>query len=273
MGRKSCKKQQKWRQQQQLPPGDVGPSYMVDEWCPGCGEFGHTVAICLTQYQGEEWGLEVGEVGHLSPDYNHSPPQEEVGLEPQPQEENGWETLLRSMGVQYSCCICGELGHFPANCPLPPVRDLLCPPTPAEGEFLLVPAPPPTAGAEQQELSLSPPQSPAEGECLLVPPSPAEGEFLLVPPPPAEGACLLVPPPSPPPAEGACGAFSSKLPPPSSERPAVPTNTSRGRVPAGSSTTSNGRSRAGRIFQTILQNNYLAIRCSRAAQTPTFYMN
>ncbi|MGH0148699.1 UNVERIFIED_CONTAM: hypothetical protein FKN15_013569 [Acipenser sinensis] len=71
------------------------------------------------------------------------------------------------------------------------------PPTPAEGEFLLVPPPPPTAGAEQQELSLSPPQSPA-GECLLVPPSPAEGEFLLVPPPPAEGACLLVPPPSSP---------------------------------------------------------------------------
>ncbi|MGH0176194.1 UNVERIFIED_CONTAM: hypothetical protein FKN15_002081 [Acipenser sinensis] len=75
---------------------------MVDEWCPGCGEFGHTVAICPTQYQGEEWGLEVGEVGHVSPDYNHSPPQEEeVGLEPQPQEEDGWEALLRSMGVQY----------------------------------------------------------------------------------------------------------------------------------------------------------------------------
>ncbi|MGH0120346.1 UNVERIFIED_CONTAM: hypothetical protein FKN15_064806 [Acipenser sinensis] len=205
MGRKSCKKQQKRRQQQQLPLGDVGPIYVVDEWCPGCGEFGHTMAICPTQYKGEEWGLEVGEFGHVSPDYNHSPPQEEeVAPEPQPQKEDGWEALLRSMGVQYCCCICGELGHFPANCPLPPVRDLLCPPTPAEGEFLLVPPPPPTAGAEQQELSLSPPQSPAEGECLLVPPSPAEGEFLLVPPPPAEGACLLVPPPSPPPAEGAC---------------------------------------------------------------------
>ncbi|MGH0117466.1 UNVERIFIED_CONTAM: hypothetical protein FKN15_078160 [Acipenser sinensis] len=183
MGRKSCKKQQKRRQQQQLPPGDVGPRYVVDEWCPGCGEFGHTVAICPTQYQEEE-------------------------VEPQPQEEDGWEALLRSMGVPYCCFICREVGHFPANCPLPPVRDLWYPPTPAEGEFLLVP-PPPTAGAEQQELSLSPPQSPAEGEFLLVPPpptagaeqqelslsppqSPAEGEFLLVPPPPAEGACLLV---------------------------------------------------------------------------------
>ncbi|MGH0125907.1 UNVERIFIED_CONTAM: hypothetical protein FKN15_026456 [Acipenser sinensis] len=56
MGRKSCRKQQKrQQQQQQLPPGDVCPIYIVDEWCPGCGEFGHTVAICPTQYQGEEW--------------------------------------------------------------------------------------------------------------------------------------------------------------------------------------------------------------------------
>ncbi|MGH0122873.1 UNVERIFIED_CONTAM: hypothetical protein FKN15_023833 [Acipenser sinensis] len=140
MGRKSCKKQQKRRQQLQLPPGDVGPSYVVDEWCPGCEEFGHTVAICPTQYQEEE-------------------------VEPEPQEEDGWEALLRSMGVQYCCCICGELGHFPANCPLPPVRDLRYPPTPAEGEFLLVPPPP------------------AEGACLLVPPPS---------PPPAEGACLRV---------------------------------------------------------------------------------
>ncbi|MGH0174713.1 UNVERIFIED_CONTAM: hypothetical protein FKN15_069139 [Acipenser sinensis] len=48
--RKSCK-----TQQQQLPPGDIGPIYVVNEWCPGCGEFGHTVAISPTQYQGEEW--------------------------------------------------------------------------------------------------------------------------------------------------------------------------------------------------------------------------
>ncbi|MGH0132006.1 UNVERIFIED_CONTAM: hypothetical protein FKN15_078308 [Acipenser sinensis] len=82
MGRKSCKKQQKRRQQQQLPPGDVGHRYVVDEWCPGCGEFGHTVAICPTQYQEE--------------------------VEPQPQEEDGWEALLRSMGVPYCCFICRE---------------------------------------------------------------------------------------------------------------------------------------------------------------------
>ncbi|MGH0127223.1 UNVERIFIED_CONTAM: hypothetical protein FKN15_074558 [Acipenser sinensis] len=41
------------------------------------------------------------------------------------------------------------------------------------------------------------------------------------------------------------GAFPTQLPPPSSERPAVPTNTSRGRVPAGT-TTSNSWSRAAR---------------------------
>ncbi|MGH0144109.1 UNVERIFIED_CONTAM: hypothetical protein FKN15_063016 [Acipenser sinensis] len=82
------------------------------------------VDVCLTCLRGEEWCLEVGEVGHVSPDYYLSPPQEEeVEPEPQPQKEDGWEALLRSMGVRYCCCICGEWGHFPANCPLPPVRD------------------------------------------------------------------------------------------------------------------------------------------------------
>ncbi|MGH0122591.1 UNVERIFIED_CONTAM: hypothetical protein FKN15_033682 [Acipenser sinensis] len=42
------------------------------------------------------------------------------------------------------------------------------------------------------------------------------------------------------------GAFPTQLPPPSSERPAVPTTTSRGSMPAGSTTTSNSRSRAAR---------------------------
>ncbi|MGH0126173.1 UNVERIFIED_CONTAM: hypothetical protein FKN15_005569 [Acipenser sinensis] len=50
--RKSCR-----RQRQQLPPGVV----VVDEWCPGCGEFGHTVAICPTQYQGEEWAAQASQ--------------------------------------------------------------------------------------------------------------------------------------------------------------------------------------------------------------------
>ncbi|MGH0135331.1 UNVERIFIED_CONTAM: hypothetical protein FKN15_071396 [Acipenser sinensis] len=168
------------------------------------------VDVCMTCLRGEEWCFEFGEVGHVSPDYYHSPPQEEeVEPEPQPQEEDGWEAFLRSMGVQYSCCICGELGHFPANCPLPPVRDLLYPPTPAEGEFLLVPPPPPTAGAEQQERSLHPPLPPAEGESLLVPllqpegeeplqtlPSRGEEQELPLPPTPPLGEVELLLPPS-----------------------------------------------------------------------------
>ncbi|MGH0144009.1 UNVERIFIED_CONTAM: hypothetical protein FKN15_002402 [Acipenser sinensis] len=48
MGGRRMRRQQ---QLQQRPPGVV----VVNEWCPGCGEFGHTVAICPTQYQGEEW--------------------------------------------------------------------------------------------------------------------------------------------------------------------------------------------------------------------------
>ncbi|MGH0161256.1 UNVERIFIED_CONTAM: hypothetical protein FKN15_045701 [Acipenser sinensis] len=84
------------------------------------------VDVYMTCMRGEEWCVEVGEGGHMSPDYYHSPPQEEeVEPEPQPQEEDGWEAFLHSMGVQYCCCICGEWGHFPANCPLPPEECLL----------------------------------------------------------------------------------------------------------------------------------------------------
>ncbi|MGH0161116.1 UNVERIFIED_CONTAM: hypothetical protein FKN15_059482 [Acipenser sinensis] len=40
--------------QQQQPQGDIGQVYIIEEWCSGFGEFGHTVTICHTQYQGEE---------------------------------------------------------------------------------------------------------------------------------------------------------------------------------------------------------------------------
>ncbi|MGH0142533.1 UNVERIFIED_CONTAM: hypothetical protein FKN15_055422 [Acipenser sinensis] len=94
------------------------------------------------------------------------PAEEKCLLAPPPSpEEISWEAILLTVEASCWCPICGERGHSPFNCPLPP---------------------------EECQLSLSPPQSPAEGKCLLVPPSPAEGEFLLVPPPPAEGACLLV---------------------------------------------------------------------------------
>ncbi|MGH0138612.1 UNVERIFIED_CONTAM: hypothetical protein FKN15_071674 [Acipenser sinensis] len=65
------------RQQQQLPPGDICPIYIVDEWCSGCWAFGHTVAICLTQtevrrrrqrgrktWEEEEWCTNCMQYGH-----------------------------------------------------------------------------------------------------------------------------------------------------------------------------------------------------------------
>ncbi|MGH0143012.1 UNVERIFIED_CONTAM: hypothetical protein FKN15_052308 [Acipenser sinensis] len=176
MGKKSCRKQQKRRQQQQLPPGDVGPCYVVDEWCPGCGEFGHTVAICPTQYQGEEWA------GQASQDQvPRGRPQKRELTAAATKRESSWDAIIRVVMQDCWCPICGKQGHSPLNCTLLSEGCLRRPFPPAEGECLLVPLPPPpTAGAEQQELSLSPPQPPAEGECLLVPP------------PPAEGACLFL---------------------------------------------------------------------------------
>ncbi|MGH0152065.1 UNVERIFIED_CONTAM: hypothetical protein FKN15_058606 [Acipenser sinensis] len=62
---------------------------------------------------------------------------------------------------------------------------------PAEGEFLLVPPPPPW------EDCVSLPPQPAEGEYLLVPPPPPWVDCVSLPPPPGEGEYLLVPPPPP----------------------------------------------------------------------------
>ncbi|MGH0136886.1 UNVERIFIED_CONTAM: hypothetical protein FKN15_019563 [Acipenser sinensis] len=70
-------KSRKSFKRQQLPPGDIGPIYIVDEWCPGCGEFGHTVVICPTQtemrrrrqkgrktWEEEEWCTHCMQYGH-----------------------------------------------------------------------------------------------------------------------------------------------------------------------------------------------------------------
>ncbi|MGH0192564.1 UNVERIFIED_CONTAM: hypothetical protein FKN15_018534 [Acipenser sinensis] len=62
---------------------------------------------------------------------------------------------------------------------------------PAEGEYLLIPPPPPW------EDCVSLPPLPAEGEFLLVPPPPPWEDYLPLPAPPAEEECLLVPPPPP----------------------------------------------------------------------------
>ncbi|MGH0143867.1 UNVERIFIED_CONTAM: hypothetical protein FKN15_001563 [Acipenser sinensis] len=204
MGRKSCKNQQKRQQVQQRKrwwsraPTQFGPTNWAaeqEQWraegapmCEACGEFGHDREDCPygdPQYE-EAWnqGL-VGDaaewfwaVDHTQvssmprseepecPPLKPAPAEEECLLIPPPSpEEISWEAILRTVEASCWCPICGERGHSPLNCPLPP---------------------------EECQLSLSPLQSPAEGKCLLVPPSPAEGEFLLIPPPPAEGACLLV---------------------------------------------------------------------------------
>ncbi|MGH0124193.1 UNVERIFIED_CONTAM: hypothetical protein FKN15_054116 [Acipenser sinensis] len=77
MGRKSCRKQRKQQQpqQQQLQHPSCIPGWEKDspeqeleddeelksfvrslavELCPGCGAYGHTLAICPTQYEEEE---------------------------------------------------------------------------------------------------------------------------------------------------------------------------------------------------------------------------
>ncbi|MGH0158245.1 UNVERIFIED_CONTAM: hypothetical protein FKN15_037400 [Acipenser sinensis] len=42
------------------------------------------------------------------------------------QEEMSWEALLHSISQLACCCICGERGHFPVNCPLPEDWDYSC---------------------------------------------------------------------------------------------------------------------------------------------------
>ncbi|MGH0164950.1 UNVERIFIED_CONTAM: hypothetical protein FKN15_048077 [Acipenser sinensis] len=80
------------------------------------------VDVCLTCLRGEVWCLEVGEVGHVSPDYYYSPPQEEeVEPEPQPQEEDGWEALLRSMEfAMVFLLFAAVVAYFLSWPPLPP---------------------------------------------------------------------------------------------------------------------------------------------------------
>ncbi|MGH0176504.1 UNVERIFIED_CONTAM: hypothetical protein FKN15_004245 [Acipenser sinensis] len=141
--RKSCK-----TQQQQLPPGDIGPIYVVNEWCSGCGEFGHTVAISPTQYQGEEWEEPECPVPEWEepelpvPEWEEPEcPQPKRGklVRPQPPEEISWEAFLRTVEASCWCHICGERGHSPLNCPLLPEGRLLLPVPPAEEDYLLVP--------------------------------------------------------------------------------------------------------------------------------------
>ncbi|RXM91038.1 hypothetical protein EOD39_21592 [Acipenser ruthenus] len=222
MGRKSCRKQQKRQQQQQLPPGDVCPSYAIDEWCPGCGEFGHTVAICPTQYQGEEW----------------APKRELQAVATK--RESSWDSIIRAIMQDCWCPICSEQGHSPLNCPLLSEGCLLRPFPPAEGECLLVPPPSPpmkggarasstqkggarASGAQKGEREHPVPRrgerehpAPRRGRPTGPEPEPpaAEKEYLLPPPPVAEQRELSLPPPPPPlpPAEGESLLVPPQLP-------------------------------------------------------------
>ncbi|MGH0120809.1 UNVERIFIED_CONTAM: hypothetical protein FKN15_065145 [Acipenser sinensis] len=144
--RKSCRRQQK--QWQQLPPRVV----VVDEWCPGCGEFGHTVAICPTQYQREEWMTQMVDWVY----------QEREGRERKVRRRQRgnmdleWEEPERPAPKRGES-VRQQPKKGKAEGPQP--RYL-----PAEGEFLLVTPPPPW----EDDVSLPPP--PAEGEYLLLPP-------------------------------------------------------------------------------------------------------
>ncbi|MBN3288930.1 HIBCH protein, partial [Polyodon spathula] len=100
--------------------------------------------------------------------------QKEQLQQQQAQEEISWEALLHSISKTYCCCICGEWGHSPVNCPLPKEEwyyscwrgdmDLEWEKSP-EGEKLL----PSSPGAEQQEQPLSPPPLEREKQELPLP--------------------------------------------------------------------------------------------------------
>ncbi|MGH0153288.1 UNVERIFIED_CONTAM: hypothetical protein FKN15_024444 [Acipenser sinensis] len=154
--------------------------HLVAELCPGCGEYGHTVAICPSQYREEP--------ERPTPEWEHPRRGEPIGPEPRPP------------GAEQR-----ELPLPPPPPPLPPPgaeqRELpLSPPPPQPGaeqqELPLSPTSPPL-GAEQQELPLSPPPPGAEQQELPLSPQPgAEQQELSLPPPPWENSLPLLAPPA-----------------------------------------------------------------------------
>ncbi|MGH0175428.1 UNVERIFIED_CONTAM: hypothetical protein FKN15_070451 [Acipenser sinensis] len=80
------------------------------------------VDVCMTCLRGEEWCFEVGKVGHVSPDYYHSPPQEEVGLAPTTVEMESKQKLQQQpledpASLFPWCSWCGEQDHRWQACP------------------------------------------------------------------------------------------------------------------------------------------------------------
>ncbi|MGH0121776.1 UNVERIFIED_CONTAM: hypothetical protein FKN15_075524 [Acipenser sinensis] len=186
-GRGKLQQQQQPQQQQEIGEDgwEVYIVNLVAELCPGCGAYGHTLAICPTQYEEGEYLLVPSQPLWENSFPLPAPPADDECLLVPPQPP--WEDCLPLPPPPAE-------GKYLLVPPQPPWEDCLpLPAPPAEGEYLLVPSQPPW----ENSLPLPPP--PAEGEYLLVPspPPPAEGEYLLVPspPPPAEGEYLLVPPP------------------------------------------------------------------------------
>ncbi|MGH0129028.1 UNVERIFIED_CONTAM: hypothetical protein FKN15_013141 [Acipenser sinensis] len=104
---KSRQRQQKLQQQQQEEVGDdrweAVARRLAAELCPGCGEYGHTVAICPSQYR-EEPERPVREDLH--------PPKRTNALS----SEGVWDWLVEP-GRDYEEALPAVYGHTVAICP------------------------------------------------------------------------------------------------------------------------------------------------------------
>ncbi|MGH0174002.1 UNVERIFIED_CONTAM: hypothetical protein FKN15_069679 [Acipenser sinensis] len=161
---------------------------LAAELCPGCGAYGHTVAIYPTQTEGrrrrqrvrkaweeEEWCTQCMHYGH---------------------EEHHCPEVLQDTDLEWEEPECPAPEWEEPECPASEWEEPQCPepkrgesvhPEPKRGEWV---RPEPKRGNAERPHSRYPP---AEGEFLLVPPPPPWENCVSLPPPPAEGACLLVP--------------------------------------------------------------------------------
>ncbi|MGH0125653.1 UNVERIFIED_CONTAM: hypothetical protein FKN15_028205 [Acipenser sinensis] len=137
------KLQQYLQQQQEEVRDDGWEVYVINlvaELCPGCGAYGHTLAICPTQY-------EEGECEHPAPrrgEREHPPPRRGEPVHPAPRRGEPIGPEPRPPGAEQR-----EL-------PLPPPAPSLPPPGAEQRELPLSPPPPllPPPGAEQLRQSI-----------------------------------------------------------------------------------------------------------------------
>ncbi|MGH0122110.1 UNVERIFIED_CONTAM: hypothetical protein FKN15_013029 [Acipenser sinensis] len=205
--------------------------HLAAELCPGCGEYGHTVAICPSQYREEperptpEWEqTRRGEPVHPAPRRGepmhptlrrgepvHPAPRRREPVHPVPRRGEPIGPEPRPPGAEQR-----EL-------PLPPPPPSL-PPLGAEPRELPLPTQP---GAEQQELPLSPTSPPLGAEQqelpLSLPPLGAEQQELpLSPTSPPLGAEQQELPLSPPPLGAEQQELPLSPPPPGAEQQELP---------------------------------------------------